>query len=40
MWMDDIKMDLREIGWDCIDWIDVAQDRKLLYTSVALNEPG
>jgi hypothetical protein len=21
------KMDLREIGWDCIDWIDVAQDR-------------
>jgi hypothetical protein len=23
----DIKMDLREIGWDDMDWIDVAQDR-------------
>jgi hypothetical protein len=22
-----IKMDLREIGWDGVDWIDVAQDR-------------
>jgi hypothetical protein len=22
-----IKMDLREIGWDDMDWIDVAQDR-------------
>jgi hypothetical protein len=21
-----IKMDLREIGWDGIDWVDVAQD--------------
>jgi hypothetical protein len=21
------KMDLREIGWDGIDWIDLAQDR-------------
>jgi hypothetical protein len=20
-------MDLREIGWDSIDWVDVAQDR-------------
>jgi hypothetical protein len=26
-WVDNIKMDLREIGWDGIDWIDVAQDR-------------
>jgi hypothetical protein len=26
-WMDSIKMDLREIGWDGIDSIDVAQDR-------------
>jgi hypothetical protein len=24
---DNIKMDLREIGWDGIDWIDLAQDR-------------
>jgi hypothetical protein len=27
MWVDNIKMDLREIGWDGGDWIDVAQDR-------------
>jgi hypothetical protein len=26
-WVDNIKMDLREIGWDCMDWIDLAQDR-------------
>jgi hypothetical protein len=25
--MDNIKMDLREIGWDGADWIDLAQDR-------------
>jgi hypothetical protein len=24
--MDSIKTDLREIGWDGMDWIDVAQD--------------
>jgi hypothetical protein len=23
--VENIKMDLREIGWDCMDWIDVAQ---------------
>jgi hypothetical protein len=23
-----IKMDLREIGWDGMDWIDLAQDRE------------
>jgi hypothetical protein len=26
-WMDNIKMDLREIGWAGIDWIDVAEER-------------
>jgi hypothetical protein len=26
-WVDNIKMDLREIGWDGINWIDLAQDR-------------
>jgi hypothetical protein len=26
-WVDNIKMDLREIGWDGMDWIDVTQDR-------------
>jgi hypothetical protein len=26
-WMDNIKLDRREIGWDGVDWIDLAQDR-------------
>jgi hypothetical protein len=26
-WVDNIKMDLREIGWSVMDWIDLAQDR-------------
>jgi hypothetical protein len=26
-WVDNIKMDLREIGWDSMDWIDLAQNR-------------
>jgi hypothetical protein len=26
-WVDNIKVDLREIGWDRMDWIDLAQDR-------------
>jgi hypothetical protein len=26
-WVDNIKMDLREIVWDGMDWIDLAQDR-------------
>jgi hypothetical protein len=26
-WVDNIKMDPRDIGWDSIDWIDLAQDR-------------
>jgi hypothetical protein len=26
-WVDNIKMDLGEIGWDGVEWIDVAQDR-------------
>jgi hypothetical protein len=25
--VDNIKMDLKEIGWDGMDWIDLAQDR-------------
>jgi hypothetical protein len=24
---DNIRMDLREIGWECVDWIQLAQDR-------------
>jgi hypothetical protein len=26
-WVDNIKMDLREIGLDGVDWIELAQDR-------------
>jgi hypothetical protein len=26
-WVDNIKMDLREIGWGGMDWIELAQDR-------------
>jgi hypothetical protein len=26
-WEDNIKMDLREVGWGGMDWIDLAQDR-------------
>jgi hypothetical protein len=26
-WVDSIKMDLREIEWDGVDWIDLAQER-------------
>jgi hypothetical protein len=26
-WKFNIEMDLREIGWDSMDWIDLAEDR-------------
>jgi hypothetical protein len=26
-WVDNIRMDLGEIGWDGVDWIDVTQGR-------------
>jgi hypothetical protein len=26
-WVVNIKIDLREIGWDVMDWIDLPQDR-------------
>ena len=26
-WDDNIKMDLQEVGWMGMDWIDLAQDR-------------
>jgi hypothetical protein len=28
-WEDNIKMDLREVGWGNVDWIDLAQDRDM-----------
>jgi hypothetical protein len=27
MWENNIKMNMREIGWGGVDWIDLAQDR-------------
>jgi hypothetical protein len=42
-WVDNIKMDLREIGWDGTDWIELAQDRDqwraLLNTVMNLRVP-
>jgi hypothetical protein len=26
-WEDNIKIDLQEVGWEDVDWIDMAQDR-------------
>jgi hypothetical protein len=26
-WMDNIRMDLGEVGWGAVDWIRLAQDR-------------
>jgi hypothetical protein len=26
-WVENIKMNVREIGWDVIDWTDLAEDR-------------
>jgi hypothetical protein len=34
-WMDNIKMDLREIGWDGMDWNELAQElRRALVNTV------
>jgi hypothetical protein len=33
-WVDNIKMDLRELGWGGMDWIDLAQDRNQWRTLV------
>jgi hypothetical protein len=42
-WVDNIKMDLREIGWGDMDWIDLAQDRNqgrgLVNTAMNLQVP-
>jgi hypothetical protein len=26
-WEGNIKMDLREVGWGCVNWMELAQDR-------------
>jgi hypothetical protein len=38
-WEDNIRMNLREIGWGGMDWIDLAQDRDQwrVLVNVALN---
>jgi hypothetical protein len=42
-WVDNIKMNLREIGWDGVDWIGLAQNkdqwRALLKTVMNLRAP-
>jgi hypothetical protein len=42
-WEDNIKMDLREVGWAGMDWINLAQDRDrwraLVYTVMNLRVP-
>jgi hypothetical protein len=41
--VDNIKTDLREIGWDVVDWVDLAQDRDqwraLVNTMINLRVP-
>jgi hypothetical protein len=42
-WVDNIKMDLREIGWEGVDWMELAQDRDqwraLVNTMINLRVP-
>jgi hypothetical protein len=42
-WEDNIKMDLRKIGWDGMDWIELAKDsdqwRALVTTVTNLQVP-
>jgi hypothetical protein len=42
-WVDNIKMDFRKIGWDGMDWIELAQDREqwraLVHTVMNLRVP-
>jgi hypothetical protein len=42
-WVDNIKMDLRETGWNGMDWIKLAQDRDqwraLVNTVIKLRVP-
>jgi hypothetical protein len=42
-WVDNVRMDLREIGWDGMDWIHLARDRDrcraLVNTAMNLRVP-
>jgi hypothetical protein len=39
-WVDNIKIDLREIGWDGMDWIELAQNRAVEGSCERGNEPS
>jgi hypothetical protein len=39
-WEDNIKMDLREVGWGDVDWINLAQDRQVAGSCVYGDEPS
>jgi hypothetical protein len=42
-WEDNIKMDLREVGWEGMDWINLATDRDrwwdVVYTVMNIRVP-
>jgi hypothetical protein len=42
-WKDNVKMDLREVGWGGVDWLRLAQDRDrwraLVYTVMNIRVP-
>jgi hypothetical protein len=38
--VDNIKIDLRETGWDGMDWIDLAQDRDQWRAQFAASQEG
>ena len=44
IWGDDIKVNLKEVGWGGMDWIDLAQDRnrwqKLVSAVMNLRDPN
>ena len=39
-WVDNIRMDLQEVGCGHVDWIGLAQDRDRWRTLVSANEPS
>jgi hypothetical protein len=39
-WKDGIRMNLREIGWGSVDWIQLAQDRDRWRAVVNSDEPS
>jgi len=38
-WEDNIRMDIRELGWEGVDWIHMAQDRALVNAVMKLRVP-